>query len=329
MVNQYGAGQALTRREYSELVNAYRATLAQVIVGAALLTGLYYTARNTRAAEDGRITDRFSKAVDLLGAEKDGKRQIEPRLGGLCALERIARDSNRDRPTIMEILCAYVRHNAPRKYRTADPDTGEAVGPEPDRCRPDADIEAAIRVLKRRPLERGADRRVRLDLNNTELYEADLSGFPFHSADLSYSFLSRASLRAANLAGSDLSNAHADRTDFRKADLSGANLCRARLHRAEFFGAKARGTNFAEANLSAAKLKGAQFGSLDGARTNFRKAVLRDTDLRGVDLREVAGLTTLQLGQAITDETTILPDLQPDDAVPEIAEEESQESRLE
>ena len=69
------------------------------------------------ATEDGRITDRFSKAVEQLGARNsDGSKQIEPRLGGIYALERIARDSARDAWPIMEILSAYVRENAPRKF---------------------------------------------------------------------------------------------------------------------------------------------------------------------------------------------------------------------
>jgi hypothetical protein len=35
------------------------------------------------------------------------------RLGGSYALERIARDSARDHPTVMEVLSAYVHEHAP------------------------------------------------------------------------------------------------------------------------------------------------------------------------------------------------------------------------
>ena len=37
------------------------------------------------------------------------------RLGGIYALERIARDSEKDHGPIMEVLTAYVREKAPRK----------------------------------------------------------------------------------------------------------------------------------------------------------------------------------------------------------------------
>lgn len=42
-------------------------------------------------------------------------------------------------------------------------------------------------------------------------------------------------------------------------------------------------------------------------RTNFRGAILEGTDLRGVDLSEVEGLTPAQLATAVVDQTTIRP----------------------
>ena len=82
--------------------------------------------RTTNAAEQGLITDRINTAVTGLGVEKtvkqtapDGKitentdANIEVRLGAVYALERISQDSDRDHMQIMEILCAYIRTNAP------------------------------------------------------------------------------------------------------------------------------------------------------------------------------------------------------------------------
>ncbi len=82
---------------------------------------------NLEVAREGQITDRISKAVEQLGAErtvsadgaKDGRTEanIEVRIGGILALERIAQDSvrfhqGRDHVRIMELLCAYIRNNA-------------------------------------------------------------------------------------------------------------------------------------------------------------------------------------------------------------------------
>ena len=104
--------------------------------------------RTVDLQHQGQITDRISKAVEQLGAEKtvkyrvtdaDGKEStteatapnIEVRIGGIYALERIAQDSmtsdqGRDHIRIMEILCAYVRENAPAA-KAQDHDFGAGV----------------------------------------------------------------------------------------------------------------------------------------------------------------------------------------------------------
>uniref|UniRef100_UPI002FDE0200 hypothetical protein n=1 Tax=Cypionkella sp. TaxID=2811411 RepID=UPI002FDE0200 len=81
--------------------------------------------------KEGHLTDRISKAVEQLGAEKTVKRDgreetlpnIEVRIGGILSLERIAQDSTaydhgRDHVRCMEILCAYIRENAPASGAT-------------------------------------------------------------------------------------------------------------------------------------------------------------------------------------------------------------------
>ena len=94
-------------------VDERRRTLTQIIGGFGLLTGLYLTYRRISATEDGQITERFTKAIDQLGSEK-----LEVKLGGIYALERIARDSEKDHWTIMEVLTAFLRENARRKQST-------------------------------------------------------------------------------------------------------------------------------------------------------------------------------------------------------------------
>jgi hypothetical protein len=63
---------------------------------------------DARAYRTGQITERFTKAIEQLGEEdEDGEPRLEIRLGGIYALERIARDSVQDYGQIMEILTAY------------------------------------------------------------------------------------------------------------------------------------------------------------------------------------------------------------------------------
>lgn len=103
----------------NERVSVRTAMLA-VLAGAIAAAGAVYTGRtyalNKREAartfelnRRGQRTDRFTRAVDQLG--EDGK--LDVRLGGIYALEQLAKESAEDHGPIMEVLCAYVRGHAP------------------------------------------------------------------------------------------------------------------------------------------------------------------------------------------------------------------------
>ena len=58
------------------------------------------------------MTDRYTKAIEQLGSDK-----LDVRIGGIYALERIARDSARDHPTVIEVLAAFVREHSREQGR--------------------------------------------------------------------------------------------------------------------------------------------------------------------------------------------------------------------
>ncbi len=104
----------LSPKDRIQAINDTRRTWAQVfgIFGGIAL--LYLTWRRIEISQEGQITERFTRAIDQLGGvNKKGKKVLEIRLGGIYALERIARDSKKDHWTIMEILTTYVRENSP------------------------------------------------------------------------------------------------------------------------------------------------------------------------------------------------------------------------
>src|ERR1700737_4264790 len=55
--------------------------------------------RTYELTEQGQVTDRYTQAIAQLGGRK-----VDVRIGGIYALERVARDSERDHPTVMEGL---------------------------------------------------------------------------------------------------------------------------------------------------------------------------------------------------------------------------------
>jgi hypothetical protein len=220
------------------------------------------TDEQLRLARDGQLTDRFTRAVDQLGNE-----DLYVRLGGIYALERIARDSEIDAPTIVEVLAAFIRghshHRPSRTYAAGStgPSTGLAGRDQDDAdslLRRAADVQAALTVLGRRVPVPGS----RPDLSGSELAGAHL-----FSADLNL----------ASLPNADLTEA-----DFMMVDLTQANLTSANLTRADL-----RDVSFVEAFFTYATLIGARLVDVDLTGADLAGAdlagVVADTDTRWPD----------------------------------------------
>ena len=194
--------------ERERLQNAVRTTGMQLLAGVVLGIGAVYTARTLALNREGQITERFSRAVDQLG-HKDPSVQ----LGGIYALERIARDSARDHGPIMEILTAYVRVHSPWPAQHALPGGLRA------------EIRAAMTVLGRRNLANERDYAPPpLDLTWTDLREGDWTFGHFERALFRNAHLEGAHLAGAHLEGADLAGTHLEGADLAGTDLDGANF---------------------------------------------------------------------------------------------------------
>jgi hypothetical protein len=216
--------------------------LAQILAGTALLSGLYFTWRTLQVNREGQITERFTRAIDQLGAtHDDNSKNLELRLGGIYALERIAKESEEDHWSIMEVLTAYIRQHA--RQQPAEREQGLHPGP---------DIQAIMTVLGRRPRSLGHGETEPLDLHETNLstvglWDVNLSGAILWGADLSAANLSAANLKGAHLARADLSRAYLEGAYLEGADLNYAHLEGAILSRANLKGAKVTDEQLADA----------------------------------------------------------------------------------
>jgi hypothetical protein len=170
--------------------DAARGRLLTLAAGLLATGALLYTARNFALSrrtfeltEQGQVTDRYTKAIEQLGSDKPGVR-----IGGIYALERVARDSARDHPTVMEVLTAFIRKPWPPT------DVG---GQEPVRST-QPDIQAALTVIGRRDAEHDI---LPINLRGADLTGAVLTGaIPlYESASLLEEELTGASLRRAVL----------------------------------------------------------------------------------------------------------------------------------
>ena len=200
--------------------------------------------RPLKLTEQGQATRRHTEAIEQLGSDK-----LDVRIGGIYALERVARDSARHHPAVMEVLTAFIREHSHEPW--PPPDSG---GREPERStRPD--VQAALTVVGRRDAQRDIQP---MNLTGTDLARADLHGANFTRADLG-----GADLTGADLHGADLTSANLGRADLTGADLGRADLTRARLFFARLFCARLSYARLTRADLGGADLTGANLGRAD------------------------------------------------------------------
>jgi uncharacterized protein YjbI with pentapeptide repeats len=306
--------------------NDLRSTLLQAIAGAFLLLGLYFTAQtlrlNTRTLEvtrEGQITERLTRAIEQLGNEES----LDVRLGGIYALERLARDSPTDHGTIMEVLTAFLREHGPESAQgkqatpAAKPGgNGEASPPDGDGQEEaerslQADSQAVATVLGRR--HREYDQEDRLNLDRAHLEGATLTGAHLEGAMLKSAHLERANLGAAHLEGAILDSAHLERANLSAAHLEEAILYRAHLEGATLSGAHLEGATLfvahlkeavlIEAHLEGASLSHAHLEGADLSEAHLEGAVLSGAHLEGASLHrahlERATLRNVHLERAI------------------------------
>jgi uncharacterized protein YjbI with pentapeptide repeats len=268
-------------------VNEARKTVATVLGGFVVLLGAYFTWRNISIAQEGQVTDRFTRAIEQLGAvHLDGRSRIEVRLGGIYALSRMARQNQGEWP-IVEVFCAYVRQNSPRVPTTESTEHPDST------LKPKPDIEAILRFLSSfAPPDRGV-----LDLSHVDLRNAKLPKATFRRVDLSHSDLSGAELKYADMGNAKLTGAKLDFAVFENANLRHATLVKASM-----YAAKLGWADLTDADLLEAELNSTYLGAAHLTRAKLSWAELNKTFLGGADLSEAhlegATLNDVDLGSA-------------------------------
>lgn len=247
-----------------------RTALLAILAGGIAVVGAFYTAKTFALNRQGQITERFTRATDQLGSA-----QINVRLGGIYALERIARESAVDRPAITEILTGFLREHS--RHRQAE---NSQAFPMP------TDTQAALSVVTRLQLDYDSSQPVDLggaDLRHGNLQKTRLPGASFGNAKLGYADLRQADLRQASFAGVDLTSGQ-----LQEANLSGAKFLAADLEWTQFEAANLQGADFFTATL-------------------YKTTNLTRADIRGANFL-FADLTAADFSEATYDETTVWPD---------------------
>ncbi len=311
-----GKDRIQLKSERLKLQNDARTTLLQGLGGAVVLLGAWLTYRQLvtnreqlqhavesnrqqrdldreqlRVAEQGQITERFTRAVDQLGSDR-----LDVRLGGIYALERIARDSPYDRRAIAEILSSYLHQRAPWPPSVPGQYVADApLDQIPMRQHWSIETQAALTVIGRG------------DFADRELWERiDVRALDLSSTDLRRMHLTNAHLEAADLVGVNLSGAAFFDTHLECADLTGANLQHAILNGCHMNECWLHSANLEGATLGGTDLRGAILQETHLSNTDLSYSDLREAVLIDVDLRQVS-LDGVQLEGAEANKSTIWP----------------------
>jgi hypothetical protein len=251
-----------------------------------------------------QASDRFGKAIEHLGSDN-----VDVRLGGIFALDKLARDTPTEHANVYNVLTSFVRGHAvvgkdscgdsappgiaptppaasspvavtspapsPLAARTAPAPTAPAsadagsTGP-----RPKEDIQTVIYLVGQR------DRQYDAGNVSADFSHACLRGASFLNeqvADYSDANLNSSDLRSANLGLAKLENAY----------LMGATLDDALIIGAKLQGARLTYAHMWRAGLSKADLRGAHLAKADLTSANLCSADLTGADLDGANLADI------------------------------------------
>ena len=229
----------------------------------------------SRVAEQSLLNERYQQGAEMLG-----NKVLAVRLGGIYALQRIAKEHpEKYHVQIMRLLCAFTRNPTAVDHGEtglANYEPGEAVEtniPGAGGCLRQ-DVEAVLEAISTRSklgigLERDAG--FRLDFREANLSGLDL--FRVEGVNLSW----------ARLTGADLSHVklrpYSDLSSIRESH--GANLSKARLNRVSF-----RGSNLRKADLTGSLLIGSDLEIADLVHADLSRATLASADLSGAEVRD-------------------------------------------
>lgn len=370
ILSALGLGYADTEDEQAALrfilitVTALTATLGALVALPFTLVRTQFAGRQTNATEEGLVTDRINAAVLGLGAEKEVSRHLkddagdllyhdkegstgdldfkrpvivqttepnlEVRIGAILALERIATRNLDVHVQIMQILCAYIRENAPASDAVPGSPPIASFDELPEEDRDDdapthqqrwaihiknhetvqawkaglspvrSDIVTALQVIERRNAEQRRTEAAYGKGDGTYPFDTPPPPFQAHGGPEAYSQTVTGWLRTLeayrgyrpDLRDTNLQGAAFAGFDMRAVRLEGAQVQGADLSGAQMRGANLRGAQMQRANLSGAQMQRANLINAQMQGTDLCEAQLQGANLRGTQMQRA------ELGEA-------------------------------
>ena len=186
-------------------------------------------ARQVETTQRGLLNERYQKGAEMLGSKA-----LSVRLGGIYALDRLAREHPGGYHTqIMNLLCAFVRsHRGVETQVETQVETHSTYRRE--------DVQAAVAAVGSRSaaqIEIEKKEYCRLDFSGADLRRVSFFDAGLNRWDPGSGTLFPANMKNAFLFGANLEGPHLTRANLNGAHLYGANLEDALLIRTDLSGA--------------------------------------------------------------------------------------------
>lgn len=190
-----------------------------------------------------RIDERFNSAINLLGSS-----ETSARTGAIYALHELAREEEKYRKQIAQILCSHIRSK-----------TNEEEYQQKHNKRPSNEIQTTINLLFKEH-EHG-------------LYTQDFARVAeFPKADLLHAYLMGANFERAQCQG----------VSFEEAQCQGASFYASKCQEASFCGLECQGANFKEAQCQGADFSKTQLQgacTIDARHISLENRIGKNTEL--------------------------------------------------
>lgn len=270
-------------------------TLVQILSGVLVFGGFFVTLQGQdqerkkneedhEIAKESLISDRFFKAINLLGDSNSSKH-----ISGIYTLESIAQaatehDSGHYRKRTIRILTAFIKEQSP--FPALKKANQELEQEEDRHTAAPLDIKVALEVIH--DLWRTLDHD-KTDLKVLDLNSVKLKGlkFPFDSCwksvQIENSYLNDIEFIKSDLTASRFSQSTLENVRFGAANLYRSSFREATLRDVNFEKANLQKVNFREAKI----LERVSFERADLKEAAFQKAVFEEPNFKGTNLESV------------------------------------------
>ena len=188
--------------------------------------------RQAATAQLGLLNERYQKGAEMLGSK-----ELSVRLGGIYALDRLAREHPGDyHAQIMNLLCAFVRNH--RLVETQEVETYYKYRRE--------DVQAAVAAV-------GSRNAAQIEIEKKQYCLVDFSGADLRRVNFLDAGFYHWDPRSGKFATANMENAHLADANLSSASMTAANFKGAYLHGANFKGAILVHTVLSGANLKGCK----------------------------------------------------------------------------